>query len=207
MARIADLPVEQLARHAANVFIFQGRNPLGARLIYEAVLRDPYHPDALRCLSDFLDYQGTEGLSAAVLEHLLTLGARLSPAQRGKLDDLRFFLKWVWGFSRHRSGATDLPGEAFGDRSQFDVDESRYRAWLAATVGPTGSLEGACHAAHTLVGVIGGLLRHRSLGEKAPWEELFHPDHFSHTPAYAGWLEETTEKLDALERQRQQASK
>jgi hypothetical protein len=207
MARIAELSVAQLARHAANVFIFQGRNLLGARLIYEAVLQGPSHPDALRCLSDFLDCQGTEGLSAAVLEYLLTLTSRLTPAQRGKLDDLRFFLKWVWGFSRHRSGATDLPGAAFEDRSQFDVAESRYRAWLANTVGPAGSLERACHAAHTLVGVIGGLLSHRSLGENAPWEELFHPDHFSHTPAYPGWLEETTEKLDELERQRQRASK
>ena len=67
MTRIADLNADQLAHHALNIFIAQGRHVEGARVIYRALQLDPHHPGALRCLSDFLAHEGTEPFAAVTL--------------------------------------------------------------------------------------------------------------------------------------------
>ena len=44
MTRIADLNADQLAHHALNIFIAQGRHVEGARVIYRALQLDPTIP-------------------------------------------------------------------------------------------------------------------------------------------------------------------
>jgi hypothetical protein len=200
MGRIRDLTPDQLARHATNVFVFEGRHEIAARLAYHAVAKDPRHPEALHRLSDLLDQPGTEALSAAVLEYALSLRPdRL-------LDETRFSSMWAWGFSRHKSGATSLLPGQFADRSQFEVDEERYRAFVGDVVAKAGSLERALRSAHALVGVMGGLLAHSNLGPRATLDEIYHPERFGPTPAYERWLDEDTAKLDELEEKRRRAS-
>lgn len=70
---IRDLAADQLARHAENVFLFQGRHQACARLSYHALRLDPNQPLAIRTLSDMLtgdqlQESGWEQLSAVALE-------------------------------------------------------------------------------------------------------------------------------------------
>ena len=176
----------QLARHAENVFLFQGRHVLGARLIYHALLLDPKNWSALQRLSDFMDSKGTEQLSAAVLEYMLAPDVGALPEVRQEVDNLLFLCKWTWGFSRHRSGRPDLAGEDFRDRRAFTVDEARYRQEFLDPVVSLGggSLAGAVRATHALAGRLGGLLRHREYTRNVPLEEIFHPERYVRTPEY-----------------------
>jgi hypothetical protein len=200
---VADLTPSQLARHAFNVFLFQGRHVEGARLAYHALALDPWQPEALRRLSDLMDTEGTEAFSAAVLEHALAPGSPITGDDRETLDDLLFLSKWSWGFARHRSGEQHLDGDAFRDRTQFTPDEGIYQEFLQGVVGHAGSLGGAFAAAWTLCGVMGKLLTHVELGTGASIGEVYHPDRFRRADGYAAWLATDTEDLDALERERQ----
>ena len=104
MIAIKELNASQLARHAFNVFLFSGRHVTGAKLIYRALALDPRNAEALRCLSDLLDAEGTEVFSAVVLEYALDEGTGISGEGRDVLDNLRFLAIWSWGFSSHKSG-------------------------------------------------------------------------------------------------------
>ncbi len=150
-----------------------------------------------------MDVEGTEVFSAVVLEYALSSSSGIAGEERQTLDDLRFLAKWSWGFSRHQSGSPHLDQGAFADRSAFEVDEDRYRDFLAQVVNPAGSLPRGFEAAHTLCGAMAGFLTHQEFGGKAGVEESVHPDRFSETPAYREWLKTSTEELDALEVERQ----
>ena len=206
MARIADLSASQLSRHAFNLYMFQGRHVTGARLIYHALRLDPNEGEGLYCLSDFLAEDGTEQFSAAVLEYALVPGRVTEEESHRVLDFHRFLAKWEWGFSRHSSGNPHLGSEDFRDRSQFVIDEAKWREFLSWVVNMGGSLEGAFRAAHTLVGALGGLLTHISFGKKSPIDEVFHSERFRETPEYGSWLRETTEDLDGLEEHRRKTA-
>jgi hypothetical protein len=207
MPIISQLTAQQLARHAFNVFLFSGRHVTGARLIYHSLTLDRYEPEAIRCLSDLLDNDGTEIFSAVALDYALAPESPISPEARQTLDDLRFVAKWSWGFSRHRSGSPHLAGEQFNNRAEFEVDEPRYQEMLQQAVRPAGSLSRAFTAAHTLSGAMGGLLSHTRFGGRAPLDELFHPERFERTNDYDVWLASATDELDALERARQEKTK
>src|SRR5215470_11108234 len=125
MTTIAELSADQLAEHALNIFISQGRHVEGARVIYRALKLNPRHPLALRSLSDLHAQPGTEQFAAVVLEYALSRDCNLPQPEWRKLDDLRFLDIWSWGFSRHKSGSTDLEGAAFQTRDDFVVDQAR----------------------------------------------------------------------------------
>ncbi len=203
---IEQLSAQQVARHAFNVFLFSGRHQTGAKLIYHALRLDQANAEALRCLSDLMDADGTEVFSGVVLEYALSESTGITGEDRRVLDDLHFLAKWSWGFARHQSGNPHLGQEAFTDRAAFVVEEDRYREFLAQVVNPAGSLPDGFKAAHTLCGAMAGFLTHREFGGKAGIEESVHPDRFSETPAYREWLKTSTDELDALERERQKKS-
>ncbi len=203
---IEQLSAQQVARHACNVFLFSGRHQTGAKLIYHALRLDQKNAEALRCLSDFLDADGTQVFSGVVLESALDESTGIADEDRTVLDDLRFLAKWSWSFSKHRSGSPHLGQEAFADRTAFVVEDERYRDFLAEVVVPAGSLSNGFRAAHTLCGAMAGFLKHRESGEKAGIEESVHPERFSETSAYREWLKTTTDELDALEQAREQKS-
>jgi hypothetical protein len=204
MAQIRELSAAQLARHATNVFLFAGRHRTGARLIFRALELEPYQPQALRGLSDLLDREGTEQLSAAVLEYALAQGSPISADEKKELDDLLFLAKWTWKFSRHEEGATGIAWEDLADRSKFIVDDQRYDEFLGQIVTEAGSIESAFRSAHTLIGVMGGLLEHRELGSNAPLDEVLHPEKFRVTTEYEEWLLSDTAELEELERARKE---
>lgn len=200
---IEKLSAQQIARHAFNVFLFSGRHQTGARLIYHALRLDRANAEALRCLSDLLDADGTQTFSGVVLEYALSEEAGIAGAARTELDDLRFLAKWSWGFSRHKSGNPHLGQEDFADRTTFVVDEDRYQEFLAQILKPAGSLSNGFIAAHTLCGAMAGFLVHRDFGGKVDIGESVHPERFAETPAYLEWLKTPTDELDALENARQ----
>lgn len=207
MTRIADLNADQLAHHALNIFIAQGRHVEGARVIHHALRLDPDHPGALRCLSDFLAHPGTEPFAAATLEHALSGAVPLSDEARATLDNLRFLDIWSWGFSRHRSGETNLGGEAFQNRQDFEFDGPSYAAFLNTVTEPAGSLQAAFQAAHRICGLMSGLLRHPQK-DNPSFEDVLGADELVETDAYQQWLATPTDNLDALDQaiqaQRQQ---
>jgi hypothetical protein len=202
VARIADLTAAQVARHASNTFIFWGRQETGTRLAYHALVLDPKQPEGLARLSDFLDIAPGQAFAAAVLEYACAQETGLPREALPTLQDLRFHALWSWGFYRHRSGRTELAWEDFDDRSQFTFDEGRYQAFVGPVIGRAGSLTNAFRSAHTLGGVLAGLLTHRAHGARAPFEELFYPDNFGPTPGYAQWLSSSADQLDRLEEER-----
>jgi len=206
MPQIKDLTAPQLARHAFNVFLFQGRHVTGARLVYHALVLNFNEPEALRCLSDFHDHKGTEQLSAAVMDYALAPTTPVPEDFRRPMDELRFRCIWMWGRSRHDSDRKDLAADDFRDRSRFKVDEVGYKEFVEPVIKLGGSLEGAVRGAHTLTGAMGGLLTHNQYGAKSPLEEIFHVERFHRTPEYDRWLREDTAPLDALERKRREPS-
>ena len=208
MTKIRDLTSEQLGRHAENVFLFQGRHQMCARLSYHTLSKDPTEPRALRALSDVLcgdltKQSGWEQLSAAVLEYALRPGGPLPPAERASLVNHLFLAKWSWAFARKRNGETTASWEELQDRSLFVLDEDGYRNFFAGIVDRCGSLEASFRVSHALAGVMGRLLTHKTLGQSAPIEEIFQPDRFEPSAEYRIWLESDTADLDALEKERQ----
>jgi hypothetical protein len=200
---IEQLSAHQIARHAFNVFLFSGRHVMGARLIYHALVLDRTNAEALRCLSDFMDADGTQVFSGVVLEYALSESVALSDLEHKELDDLRFLAKWSWGFAQHQSGNPHLGQEAFKDRDAFVVDDDRYRSFLAQVLEPAGNLTNGFKAAHTLCGAMAGFLKHQEFGSTAGIEESLHPDRFIQTSTYREWLQTSTEELDSLEQARQ----
>ena len=198
---IGQLNAEQLAHHASNVFLLHGRNQTGAKLIYRALELDPCNAVAIRCLSDFFDTKGMEIFSAVVLEHALTNCTKINKEDRKELDHLRFFAKWTWAFSRHKSGETDLGYEAFADQSEFVVDEKRYKEFLDQIIDRTGSLENAFKSAHTLCGVSAELLTPEKPDIRIT--DCIRPEQCERAKEYDDWLQSTTKELDALEVERQ----
>lgn len=205
-ARIKDLDASPLARHAFNVFMFSGRQQQGARLIYRALEIDPHNAEALRCLSDLLDAEGTEVFSAVVLEYALSDAVGIQGAERKTLDDLLFLAKWSWGFSRHSSGEPYLKQEDFADRLAFVIDEEGYASFLQSLLEPCGSLQNGFKAAQTLCGTMAEFLVHEQLDEETEITEIVHPERFHLTIAHAVWLESSTKEFDALEVARAKAS-
>src|SRR3989475_13064731 len=119
MPLIKDLSASQLARHASNVFLFQGRHVIGGRLLYHALVLNPREGEALHGLSDFHDHEGTQELSAGVMEDALAPETGLSEAERTLIDATRFRAIWRWGFSHPHRGQTNLGLDYFQNRAPF----------------------------------------------------------------------------------------
>src|SRR2546426_2428991 len=104
MPLIKDLSASQLARHASNVFLFQGRHVIGGRLLYHALVLNPREGEALHGLSDFHDHEGTQELSAVVMEDALAPENGRSEPGRTLIDSKRVAAIWSWGVSRPLRG-------------------------------------------------------------------------------------------------------
>ncbi len=199
MTTFAELNAAQLANHALNIFIAEGRHIEGARVIYRALQLDPHQPDALRSLSDFHANSGTEAFSAATMEYTLSGAIELDPEERQKLEALHFLDIWTWGFARHNSGEAQLGAEAFKNRGDFEVDHAAYAAFLGTIVEPAGSLQAAFEAAHRLSGLMAGFLQHG--GKDDPdLDDVLRGEGFVETAEYPHWLQSSTDDLDALDK-------
>jgi hypothetical protein len=194
---IAELNADQLAEHAANLFAVQGRHRLGARLVFRALELDPRNGLALRCLSDLFDNKGTRPFSAVALEYGLRVSNDAEDS-RAALDDQLFVSKWSWGFARHKSGEKELPTEEFSDRSSFRVNERQYKDFLGKVVQPAKSLDNALRAAHTLCGLIGGIVEHKKKGMNVRIADTYAAGQFGRTAEYGKWLETSVDSLNAL---------
>ncbi|MDI9224893.1 hypothetical protein [Stenotrophomonas sp. PFBMAA-4] len=199
MTTFAELNAAQLATHALNIFIAEGRHIEGARVIYRALQLDPHEPDALRSLSDFHASSGTEAFSAATMEYALSGAIDLSTEERQKLEALHFLDIWTWGFARHSSGEAQLSAEAFKNRDDFEVDHAAYAAFLGTIVEPAGSPQAAFQAAHRLSGLMAGFLQHAS-NDNPDLDTVLRGEGFVETPEYAQWLQSSTDDLDALDK-------
>jgi len=200
-AIMRELSVDQTAKYALNLFIHSGRHLTGAKLIYHALVIDPKHPEALRNLSDFMDTEGTEDISAVVLEYALHVQTGITGDERDMLNNLLFLAKWAWGFSSHKSGRTDLSQEEFARHAEFDFDEESYADFLGGITDLAGSLENSFRAAHTLCGAMAGFLEHNELGAEVDVDSCFEPDNFSVTADYNDWLDSNTTELDEMEKE------
>src|SRR2546426_11150835 len=97
MPLIKDLSASQLARHASNVFLFQGRHVIGGRLLYHALVLNPREGEALRGLSDFHDHEGTQELSAVGIEEAPPPGTRPFGPGRKLIHATRVLALLWWG--------------------------------------------------------------------------------------------------------------
>src|SRR2546422_5783189 len=106
MPLIKDLSASQLARHASNVFLFQGRHVIGGRLLYHALVLNPREGEALHGLSDFHDHEGTQELSAVGMEYALAPGTRPFGPGRTLIHATRVRAIRSLGVRRPHSGQT-----------------------------------------------------------------------------------------------------
>src|SRR2546425_7381534 len=104
MPLIKDLSASQLARHASNVFLFQGRHVIGGRLLYHALVLNPREGEALHGLSDFHDHEGTQELSAVGMEYALPPETRLLEPGRTLIHATRVCAISGLGCRRHDHG-------------------------------------------------------------------------------------------------------
>lgn len=178
----------------------------GMRLAYLALELNAKEPLGLRCLSDLFDNEGTEILSAIVLEYALAPSTGLPEPVWRELDDLRFLAKWSWKFSRHKTGNPHLSGEAFKVRSDFEVDEDKYQAWLADFLG-SDTLNEGFKRAHTFAGAVCGLLIPKDSSTVMGAVYTVSAEQFIQGPEHALWLKTDTSEFDALESARQEKAR
>jgi len=201
---IGDLPAALVASFAQMSFIVGGRSRWTAGLLHRALDLDASDAVALSTLSGFLDDgalatfpTGFKKLSAIVLERLLAPESSLSSEAKARLDDERFLSMWGWGFSRHRSGKTELGAVELRDRASFVVDDERYRAWWNEAVTAAGSFDAAFDVATCVPGYLAGFLAKRTPDAKASVAGAFRrADLVVNRGAYDEWL---TMSADALE--------
>lgn len=200
MPQIKDLSASQLAYHASQALTLRGRAELCARLTYHALVLNPNEPKGLTVLVSYFDQDKFENFSAVVLEYACSSECSISAEDKAEFEELRFQVKWFWGFSHRLDGQKFLRFADFANRSDFVVEEERYQEWLVRPLVKTaGSLTKAMRAAHTLLGCSGELLSHKQLGRKALFEEVYFPERFNRSPEYKEWLNSTTADLPTLE--------
>jgi len=178
MQRVADLTADQLAHRASST----GRTQDGFRLVYEALKKNPYQGEALRCLADFLNQRPTEQFSAIVLEYALSPGSKIGDEDRQILDNLKFRNLWTWGFSKHESGAGQLSVGTFLERGEFEIDERAYQRFIQDLIQEVGTLKKAFKVCLTIAGITAGFLRHKEYGGEAASREVMHPERFDVLP-------------------------
>lgn len=192
MQKIKDLNPDQLAQLAHKSFIESGRNYKCARLIYRCLELDPQHALGLRCLSDFLDWRGSEPISAVILEHLLDNGILQNIEEIVEHQRLWLICKFVWGFSKHNSGETQLAPTAFDEPADFEIDSEAYQAFVQRAIDAAGSREQVLKGAVNMIGIYGDNLLSPSLAETATPLDTLKLDDFVLKPDYGLFLEESS---------------
>lgn len=199
---IGELSAEELVRYAFNVFLYQGRTQTGARLIYQALTKDPSNADALRSLFDYLNVEGTEKLAATVLEYGLSPHGAQDEAGKKQLANHLYAALWLWGLAKDAPLPSGEGNSELYRPTEFVLNEEGYRAFIEPIIEQSGSLEKAFKGAHNLLGIAGNLIQHRK--QAAPdMDELYHTERFIPTNDYEHWLRSTTEELDEMEAARQ----
>ena len=198
MKTIKDLSADELADYAFHVFLHSGRHAMGAGLIYRCLELDQYHPLGLRCLSDFLDWNGSESVSALVLEYLIDNNLAKTQESQAELERLLFTCKWVWGFSKHKSGDTQLSGTEFENEDDFAIDLKGYAQFKQSTFNMAGTWEGVLKGAHNLIGVYGGVAHSPSLTETHTPVDMLGITDFTAKPEYTEFLGLDTSQLEQV---------
>ncbi len=198
MKRVKDLNADELADYAFHVFLHTGRHAIRAGLIYRCIELDKNNPLGLRCLSDFLDWRGSESISALILEYLIENKLPKTPESINELEKLLFTCKWVWGFSKHKSGTTDLSGDEFEDQDAFEVDIKSYKDFTQNTFEVAGDWSTLLRGAHNLIGSYAGLVSSPSLKETDSPIDIIRITDFSTNVEFVNFLEHDTSQLEEI---------
>lgn len=198
MKKIKDLNADELADYAFHVFLYSGRHAMGAGLIYRCIDLDKNNPLGLRCLSDFLDWRGSESMSALILEHILQNKLYPTPENEKDIKRLLFTCKWVWGFSKHKSGKTQLSGNEFDNPDAFEIDEKGYHEFKTRTLEAVGTWENLFKSAHHLIGIYAGVVHSPTLTETDTFIDTIQKTDFSVTDNYNRFLEQDTSPLERI---------
>lgn len=198
MKKIKDLNADELADYAFHVFLYSGRHAMGAGLIYRCIELDKNNPLGLRCLSDFLDWRGSESMSALILEHILQNKLYPTPENEKDIKRLLFTCMWVWGFSKHKSGKTQLSGNEFDNPDAFEIDEKGYHEFKTRTLEAVGTWENLFRSAHHLIGIYAGVVHSPTLTETDTFIDTIQKTDFSVTDNYNRFLEQDTSPLERI---------
>lgn len=198
MKKIKDLNADELADYAFYVFLHSGRQAMGAGLIYRCLELDKNNPFGLRCLSDFLDWRGSESISALILEYLIENKLPKTPESQKEIEKLLFTCKWVWGFSKHKSGNTQLSGEDFENEADFNVDEEGYQAFKQSTFDQVGDWNKVLKGAHNIIGLYGAVTSSPTIKETDSPADTLKNNDFSVKPEYKQFLELDTLQLEQV---------
>lgn len=204
------LTADELAEHAFNVYLSQGRHPLGARLIYRALELSPSHSLALRCLFDLLNQDGMQVFSAITLEYALLYADHDTIEELHAFEELLFMAKWSWGFSHHCSGKKDLHPKDFKNRHDFNHNELQYNDFihkilqnnLLLVSDTQNNLMAAFACAKTLCGIMAQFLVNKDQQKTTQFNSIFNPDSFIKTDSYKDWLNSYEPALDEIIAQR-----
>ena len=198
MNKIKDLNADELADYAFHVFLYSGRHAMGAGLIYRCIELEQNNPMGLRCLSDFLDWRGSESMSALILEYIIQNKLPRTPKDEKDIERLLFTCKWAWGFSKHKSGKTQLSGNEFENVNAFEIDEKGYTEFKKITFETVGTWENLLKAAHNLIGIYAGVVYSPTLKETDTFIETIQKSDFSVKDNYKRFLEQDTLQLERI---------
>ena len=198
MKKIKNLTATELARYASNVFLYVGRNSICATLIYRCLELEPNHPVGLRALSDFFDQEGTEALSAIVLEYLIEAQLSLTPEAEQENKQLLFQAKWWWGFAKHKSGNTNLSAEELMKHEDFEVSEEQYQTFIGGLIEGLGSKKAVVENSVKLLGIYGGIINGDVISENDTLLDILKRNDLNLNGEYETYLNESTEELETF---------
>ena len=204
--KVKDLNADELADYAFYLFIHTGRHAIGAGLIYRCIELDQNNPLGLRCLSDFLDWRGSESISALILEYLIQNKLSKTPENQKEIERLLFTCKWVWGFSKHKSGKTQLSGDEFDDEDAFEVNTAGYNDFKQSTFETVGDWDTFLKGAHNLIGCYAGVVSSPTLKETDSPVNTIRINDFSTNSEYVEFLENDTMQFERIKAQIKQGN-
>jgi len=154
-----------------------------------ALSRDPRDVRAWIHLSIMLGDTHVEALAALVLEHAAEVAAADGLSEDLALVESQLLLcQWELAFARYHKAGESVPLTAFGNRSDFEIDEARYAEWLREELEPfAGSFALAAAFALRLAAIRTGALSHLNEKQRFTDEELFDPSLWVETEAYRAW--------------------
>ena len=186
-------------------FVSTGRTVFSARLIYQALVMDPYHIEVLLRLSDYLREDapgriptGHGWLAGMVIEYALIFHTPMTEEHRKILNAARLKIMWLWGFAKHPGSGKQLPMADFHSKRKFDLAESDYMDFMSRLLADVGgSFQGAFQIAHTRIGMLAGLLEVRDK-KMIPSQTFWFARDVKPTPAYEKWLNSSARNLQSL---------
>lgn len=189
---IGSLSAEQAAKLARGVWHNVGQQHVAEQLLYLALEKDKRCDDGLMLLARRSFSLVANPVAASLMEYALK--AAVGDYQKQNILRNWQLLLFRLGLLVNTAGESITNADDLDHPADLKPNETLYRAYLAKELTPTKAGQSAFDAAHILLGVQCGLIRHKQLGDSLTpdqFDECYHPDRFENKEDYAKFLGST----------------